>query len=418
MQSLGSYLQSNKISEVYLYALFLGFVSLWVSPFFVSLVTFLSIIYVFLNYRILSSKNIKRLVFITITILLISILDTFISGFSSIALSKFLLLLGFVFILTSSLILFEKSKDNLIHFTLAISLVVAIINVIALSNYFLNMDFYNVLLLQSKSIPIPNMHHIHFGIINACVIAILGGLIVTQKLKKTQKNLITFLVIFIIISFHVLSSRTGLLSFYFGVVASLIAYAFQKKSYKELIFGFLLILVSISMSYYFSTSFRNKIENSIEDYNSWGKGDEMNFKSMAMRIEASKMCVKIIGEYPLGVGVKAQEQVLQATYVKEDTPLDIENRVGPHNQFLEFGVKYGWIGIILLVLFFISLIPVIKQSSFPLVGVITIILISLFFESLLERQTGIFLFSLFIPLGISLFKKEISSNYEENMTSI
>ncbi|MDG1756355.1 MAG: O-antigen ligase family protein [Bacteroidia bacterium] len=314
--------------------------------------------------------------------------------------------------------MFEKSKDNLIHFTLAISLVVAIINVIALSNYFLNMDFYNVLLLQSKSIPIPNMHHIHFGIINACVIAILGGLIVTQKLKKTQKNLITFLVIFIIISFHVLSSRTGLLSFYFGVVASLIAYAFQKKSYKELIFGFLLILVSISMSYYFSTSFRNKIENSIEDYNSWGKGDEMNFKSMAMRIEASKMCVKIIGEYPLGVGVKAQEQVLQATYVKEDTPLDIENRVGPHNQFLEFGVKYGWIGIILLVLFFISLIPVIKQSSFPLVAVITIILISLFFESLLERQTGIFLFSLFIPLGISLFKKEISSNYEENMTSI
>ena len=130
------------------------------------------------------------------------------------------------------------------------------------------------------------------------------------------------------------------------------------------------------------------------------------------------MCVKIIGEYPLGVGVKAQEQVLQATYVKEDTPLDLENRVGPHNQFLEFGVKYGWIGIILLVLFFISLIPVIKQSSFPLVGVITIILISLFFESLLERQTGIFLFSLFIPLGISLFKKEISSNYEENMTSI
>ena len=238
MQSLGSYLQSNKISEVYLYALFLGFVSLCVSPFFVSLVTFLSIIYVFLNYRILSSKNIKRLVFITITILLISILDTFISGFSSIALSKFLLLLGFVFILTSSLILFEKSKDNLIHFTLAISLVVAIINVIALSNYFLNMDFYNVLLLQSKSIPIPNMHHIHFGIINACVIAILGGLIVTQKLKKTQKNLITFLVIFIIISFHILSSRTGLFSFYFGVVASLIAYAFQKKSYKELIFGF------------------------------------------------------------------------------------------------------------------------------------------------------------------------------------
>jgi O-antigen ligase len=108
----------------------------------------------------------------------------------------------------------------------------------------------------------------------------------------------------------------------------------------------------------------------------------------------------------LGVGANAQEDVLQATYIDQKTPLDEENRVGPHNQFLEFGVKYGWVGMILLAIFFISLIPAIRQSSFPLVGVITIIFASLFFESLLERQTSIFLFSFFIPLGISLFKHE------------
>ena len=63
------------------------------------------------------------------------------------------------------------------------------------------------------------------------------------------------------------------------------------------------------------------------------------------------MCIKIIKNNPFGVGAKAQKQVIQETYVKENTPLDIENRVGPHNQFLEFGVKYGWIGIFLLILF-------------------------------------------------------------------
>tara|TARA_Y100000385_G_scaffold226857_1_gene237606 strand:+ start:5055 stop:6329 length:1275 start_codon:yes stop_codon:yes gene_type:complete len=418
MQLVGNYLQLSKISHIYLYVLFLGFLSLWMSPFLVSLVTVLSAIYVFVNYKALFSKNIKRVVFVSFTILLISIVDAFLDGFSSIVSSKLLLLVGFVSILASSFILFEKKKGNLIYFTLAISLVVAVINVIALSNYFMNMDFYDELLLQSKSIPIPNMHHIHFGIINACVIAVLVGLIVTKKLNnRFQLKLTTFLTVIITISFHVLSSRTGLLSFYLGVVVSLVAYAFQKKSYKELILGFLMILTSLTMSYYFSNSFRNKIENSIQDYNSWGKGDEINFKSMAMRIEASKMCIQIIKNNPFGVGANAQESILQATYVKENTPLDIENRVGPHNQFLDFGVKYGWVGIILLIMFFISLIPVIQQSSFPLVAVITIIFISLFFESLLERQTGIFLFSFFIPLSVSLFKEEISHNYEKNMTS-
>ena len=167
MQLVGNYLQLSKISHIYLYVLFLGFLSLWMSPFLVSLVTVLSAIYVFVNYKALFSKNIKRVVFVSFTILLISIVDAFLDGFSSIVSSKLLLLVGFVSILASSFILFEKKKGNLIYFTLAISLVVAVINVIALSNYFMNMDFYDELLLQSKSIPIPNMHHIHFGIINA-----------------------------------------------------------------------------------------------------------------------------------------------------------------------------------------------------------------------------------------------------------
>ena len=177
-----------------------------------------------------------------------------------------------------------------------------------------------------------------------------------------------------------------------------------------MILGIVVIISSLSMSYHFSDSFRNKIQNSIEDYNSWGKGDEINFKSMAMRMEASKMCIHIIRENPFGVGAEAQEQVLQATYVKENTPLDIENRVGPHNQFLDFGVKYGWIGMILLVLFFIYLIPIIRESSFPMITIVVIIFTSLFFESLLNRQTSIFILSLFIPLSICLFRLEKNSS--------
>ena len=340
-------------------------------------------------------------------VFLLSLGDILLNGYTTITFSKSLLLLGFVFILASTFMLFSYKKNSLINFTLIISSIVSLVNIFAVTNYLLRKDFYDSLLLQSKSIPIPNMHHIHFGIINACIIALLLGLLITKRLKnKIQFNLAICLLLISVVSFHILSSRTGLLSFYVGILVSIIWYTIQKKSFKAMILGILVIISLLSMSYHFSDSFRNKIQNSIEDYNSWGKGDEINFKSMAMRMEASKMCIHIIRENPFGVGAQNQEQVLQATYIIENTPLVMENRVGSHNQFLDFGVKYGWVGMILLVLFFIYLIPIIRESSFPMIAIVGIIFTSLFFESLLERQTSIFIFSLFIPLSICLFRLE------------
>jgi hypothetical protein len=407
MQLLDSDFRLEKTSQFFYYVLLLGFISLWLSPFLVSLTTGLSLIYVIANYNYFLIHNSLKITYIAIAVFLLSLGDILLNGYTTITSSKSLLLLGFVFILASSFMLFSHKKNSLINFTLIISSVVSLVNIFAITNYLLKKDFYDALLLQSKSIPIPNMHHIHFGIINACIIALLLGLLITKSLKdKIQFNLAICLLLISVVSFHILSSRTGLLSFYVGILVSMIWYTIQKKSFKAMFLGILIIILSLSMSYYFSDSFRNKIQNSIEDYNSWGKGDEINFKSMAMRMEASKMCIQIIGEYPLGVGAEAQEQVLQATYVKENTPLDMENRVGPHNQFLDFGVKYGWIGMILLFLFFIYLIPIIRKSSFPMIAIVGIIFTSLFFESLLERQTSIFIFSLFIPLSISLFRLE------------
>jgi hypothetical protein len=407
MQLLDSDFRLEKTSQFFYYVLLLGFISLWLSPFLVSLTTGLSLIYVIANYNYFLIHNSLKITYIAIAVFLLSLGDILLNGYTTITFSKSLLLLGFVFILASSFMLFSHKKNSLINFTLIISSVVSLVNIFAITNYLLKKDFYDALLLQSKSIPIPNMHHIHFGIINACIIALLLGLLITKSLKdRIQFNLAICLLLISVVSFHILSSRTGLLSFYVGILVSMIWYTIQKKSFKAMFLGILIIILSLSMSYYFSDSFRNKIQNSIEDYNSWGKGDEINFKSMAMRMEASKMCIQIIGEYPLGVGAEAQEQVLQATYVKENTPLDMENRVGPHNQFLDFGVKYGWIGMILLFLFFIYLIPIIRKSSFPMIAIVGIIFTSLFFESLLERQTSIFIFSLFIPLSISLFRLE------------
>lgn len=405
MQLLDSNFRLEKTSLFFYYVLIVGFMSLWLSPFVVSVSTGFSLIYVAINFKHLFVVKNIRIVYVSFAIFLLSLIDILINGLTNITSSKFLLLLGFLVALASFSMLFHQKKNRLVNLTLILSSIVSSLNILVITNYFLNKEFYDSLLLQSKSITIPNMHHIHFGIINACIIALLIGILLTKKFNsKIQFNFAFGLLLISFISFHILSSRTGLLSFYVGLFVSLVWNAIQNKSFKSLVIGFVVIMLSISLSYSFSDSFKNKIQNSLEDYNSWGNGDEINHKSMAMRIEASKMCIKIIKNNPFGVGSKAQKQVIQETYVKENTPLDIENRVGPHNQFLEFGVKYGWIGIFLLILFFVYLIPLIRSSSFPLIGIIGIVFISLFFESILERQTSIYIFSLFITLSTSLFR--------------
>ena len=405
MQLLDSNFRLEKTSLLFYYVIIVGFMSLWLSPFMVSVSTGFSLIYVAINFKHLFVVKNIRIVYVSFAIFLLSLIDILINGLTNITSSKFQLLLGFLVALASLSMLFHQKKNRLVNLTLILSSIVSSLNILVITNYFLNKEFYDALLLQSKSITIPNMHHIHFGIINACIIALLIGILLTKKFNsKIQFNFAFGLLLISFISFHILSSRTGLLSFYVGLFVSLVWNTIQNKSFKSLVIGFVVIMLSISLSYSFSDSFKNKIQNSLEDYNSWGNGDEINHKSMAMRIEASKMCIKIIKNKPFGVGAKSQKQVIQETYVKENTPLDIENRVGPHNQFLEFGVKYGWIGIFLLILFFVYLIPLIRSSSFPLIGIIGIVFISLFFESMLERQTSIYIFSLFITLSTSLFR--------------
>ena len=146
--------------------------------------------------------------------------------------------------------------------------------------------------------------------------------------------------------------------------------------------------------------------NSIEDINSWGEGDEINHKSMAMRIEAYKMSVAVLIENPLGVGAAAQDQILQEMYEKKNTLLYKENRVGPHNQLLEFGVKYGWIGIIGIFVFYLGWLRLLPNTSAFFWGVVVVFLVSMQFESLFERQASIYFSMTLLPLFYHLFRNQ------------
>ncbi|MDB4161894.1 O-antigen ligase family protein [Bacteroidia bacterium] len=396
-------------SNNYLLIAVIGFIALWFSPFIVSVATVLCGLLFLLNIRSFQFKASKiRLLVVSLVLLAIVVLfDAAYSSFAGLSGDKVGLILGFLFSLFSGLLFLDTSKVRLVKFALILCSAVVVVNLIALTNYFLNKAEIDALLLQSKSIPIPNMHHIHFGIINAmCVILLLGVNLDSSARYSSQKKLAIVFGVFIFISAHVLSSRTGLLSLYVAMLLGATYYASYSKNYVKV--G--LILMGLALfsvgSYSWSNSLRNKIANSLEDINSWGLSEEINHKSMAMRIEAYKASATVLWSHPLGVGAIKLDDQMEEGYTAISSPLWQENRIGPHNQLLEYGVKYGWIGVGVVLLFFVSLFSMGSRGSYIYFTFMVLLIVSLQFESLLERQTSLYFLALFLPLFIHLFTRK------------
>lgn len=323
--------------------------------------------------------------------LLLILIDGYHVGFSTDWVNEFLLKLPVVIVPVYLIALSRESRFYELTWLLFVS-VNSVVALISGVNYILNYEEINELLLQSKHIPIiGNSHHIYFGVISALSIWLCYG-----HIKKSNYRLFWRInMAVLLVMMHILASRTGLLGFYLSVVVFLIFEALRSKRYRSLLIGLGVIIVLPVVGYTVSTSFHNKVENSLEDMNAVISGEDINFKSLAMRVEAWKTSYHLLQENLwFGVGLTQVEQALQEQYVKDRTVLYPENRIGPHNQFLEIGLAHGVAGVLILILVFISLF---RQPGINAlyVALVTVFLITFFLESFLERQQGIIAFCLF-----------------------
>lgn len=391
----------------FLLGISVAFISLFFSAFLTSLGTFFLFIAI-----VFSLKDVQKLAtvwwYVYLTPLVLTLIDLLRTENYEVVMSKALLMFGFV-VIASSIMLNGKliKKNKVILFGLWIFMML-LINTVSVSNYFIHRQELDLLLLQSKAIPIfGGMHHIHFGILNAISILIISYLLLFSKHKRYRGVFATLLIVFLI-CFHILSSRTGLVSLYASIGVSLVIYAFVKKDYKSSIAVILVVLAVNALAFSFSSSFKNKFANSVEDIESWDQSESINYKSMGMRIESYKNSLEIIKKNMwFGVGTGDMEHVIQVSYEDRNTVLYKENRIGPHNQFLEFGIKYGLLGIIyMLVFFFYWFKRALKPLDMLLLSSVLLLLFSSQFESLLERQVSIFFTAALYPILINAFSVE------------
>lgn len=338
----------------------------------------------------------------------------FVEGFMNVkygALGKELMLKSGMVILPFSVIQhvdLSKRKTKWIMGSFVLSMAVSAL--ISSVNYLLNMEEVNTLLLQSKHVPlVAKVHHIYFGLFLAVSIVVNYWLLKHSDKASKERKLWLIVLVLQFLSIHLLSSRTGLISFYAGVYLMSMLYLFRMEQLKHKLVMILALLALPFMAAILSPSLRHKVLNTKEDLEAVEKGgDDINYKSFAMRLEAWKMCIDLIGQHPfIGVGASNLEKEMAETYIKNKTVLYEENRVGPHSQVLESTVAHGILGGLLILL--MLLVPFVfyrQQMSIYFIGIWAILGTAFLVESVLERQMGILLFGVFYVWSLYEWKSE------------
>jgi O-antigen ligase len=205
------------------------------------------------------------------------------------------------------------------------------------------------------------------------------------KLKLSYKYLFRVLIIGFFITFiFILNSRAVFIGVIFMFVFYSIKYLKEHSLILKISFITLLLLVFIFILN--STRFKSVFQN-IEKANSI---EEVDLRFTLWRNAIISWQAKPLFGYGIGDSKNAIMDVHRTRHIQEA----IEDNLNAHNQFLETLIQTGLVGFIVLVLVFvIPLYQSIKKKQEILFLFLLITFICFFFESMLQRLTGVVFFS-------------------------
>ncbi len=348
----------------------------------------------FKKYNLSSSeKKIGLVLVISFILTALSLIFTnnFNTSFDKIILKLPLLLIPF------AVFSFKNVTENFRHKMIVVfNYAMFLPAVVSVYNYLINKTLFDDLILQSKPLPVEfgyGLYHIQFSVLLAAAI-VLGVIALLQNTIRNNQMTFWFLLVLVgvnIVSLHVLSARTGLLSLYAAAFVVIYQYFKKIEIKKKVTISALVILLPL-LFILFSTSLKNRIFNTYEDLKVTVSGKDANDYSMAMRVAAWYNAFDVIKENPLlGVGVGNVDAVLKENFEEFNPQITPQNRKNPHNQFIETAVESGVLNGVLLLLFFglLLFLKFDKQTKLSLSAIGILFFTACLFESLLERQSTV-----------------------------
>lgn len=285
----------------------------------------------------------------------------------------------------------------------------------------------NYLFYHQLGAPI-NFHAVYFSLyISTATFIQLQYLIDRWKTISATMRIITISVILFFMGFLLLlSSKTIIISFFILIIFLMARIIFQSKgkiigwvgsaSLGFIFFIFVALIPNVRDRFEEILFDEYQQENPLllNDYQGY------HFTGANIRLAIWKICLEMVNikkAWIIGVGPgDAQSELTQAYEERHIYPGDGVNEgflyYNAHNQFLQYYVSLGIIGLVFFLGIFGILMGKIYRSKKIIAGCIFVIFFSFCLtESVLERQKGIVFFSLFaVLLLVENERKEVSSN--------
>tara|TARA_R110000868_G_scaffold162747_1_gene394231 strand:+ start:7034 stop:8167 length:1134 start_codon:yes stop_codon:yes gene_type:complete len=239
-----------------------------------------------------------------------------------------------------------------------------------------------------------NKHTTYFSLF-----VVLAILFVIHQLihKKIEIRLSVILLLLFVPLIYILSVRISILALLIGVMPLLVYHL--KIKY---IVGLLISLPVLLGLIYLTPNFQKRFEKSTIEDRQIEDVDfrKLHWESVLETISHNSLLV--------GNGSGSNRDYLYNKYREYKLTAAYENKYNAHNQFLEVLLNYGFFGLLffLFLLIYLAILFINSKNSLAISFLLTLIIFMLT-ESILERHSGVIIFTLFMSLFV---KTDLESN--------
>jgi len=226
----------------------------------------------------------------------------------------------------------------------------------------------------------------------------------SQKDKTTflRQSFYIFCFVFLSVVVILLSARAQIVSFFAATVAGTLLYFVNKQNrVKALAILSLLVIIS-AVSVYTVPGTRERFRTTLNELQSFFVEHKKENYELYLRFAIWETGVEVIRQHPVfGVGTGDAKDKLLEEARNKGYNIIAEKNLNYHNQYIQTMAAIGLPGLLLLLGSIISgFVYGIRKRDYLCLSFFTIIVISFFTESMLERQAGVIFYSFFSALLI------------------
>ncbi|MEO0896559.1 MAG: O-antigen ligase family protein [Bacteroidota bacterium] len=252
---------------------------------------------------------------------------------------------------------------------------------------------------------IGSISHIYFGLFLSFSI-FLGGYLFLSYRREWPKWLLIICglcTLFNFLALHVITSRTGLLAFYGAASCGIFWWMFRKAKWWQGLTFFLVMAMLPVVAYQILPTFKNRVDVTLWDLQeSQNPNRDLADLSAGMRLITWNTSFEVWRQHPwMGVG-KGDLKVEMGKVYEEKGYADRSSHLfsDPHNQYLMVAASFGIMGLLIFGCLFVREFFIWRRDQVIFLLFISLILIGMIFESILNRQVGMtffIIFSMLIP---------------------